>query len=228
MFESINSSDKVTLRSLGRTFAAYDRAAALLCLENAVVPDEKSFSGTLAEASSFLTDFDQYCELTASLSSSKEPCTIAEVRKLFGIVALPSGDFMLPKDSFLHDQLLQRKRPIISHSEVGVTVSRWELDTEVVTCTQDRLIDRILALHTFSRNSKAVAPCLFYVYNGSCFRPNCLRQHNATAKLTRDWLHAETRFHFQQICILRFLRKFCRNTREVHNQTGYSLAFILP
>jgi len=220
MFEAINSSDKATLRALGRTFATYDRPAALLCLENAAVPDENWLSGTLTEASSFLADFDQYCELMATLSVVKEPCTNADVRKLFGIVALPSGDFLLPKESSLHDQLLQRKRPIISHSEAGVTVSRWELDNEIVACAQERLVARIIALHSFSRNAKVVAPCLHYVYNGSCFRPNCPRQHAAAAKLTKDWLHAETRLHFQQISILRFLRKFCRNPREVHSQIG--------
>ena len=226
MFECIKSSDKATLRTLGIAFAAHDRPSALLCLDNAIVPGNHTFSGTLPEASSFLTDFDLYCDLMDSLITTKDPSSKVHAQKLFGIIPLPSGDFFLPKESFLHDELLRRKRPIISHSEAGITISQWDLNNGIAACVRDRLVARITALHNFSRNARILAPCLHFVHKGSCPRQACPRQHINPAKLTKDWLHAETRFHLQQISLLRFVRKFFREPQEAQRQIAYVQSFL--
>jgi hypothetical protein len=207
MFEAIKAGDLKVLRSLSKQFASRgDKVSAVLCLDHYFqsFPNLRNF--TSAELSELLQDFFIYCRFLETSILIPNPCHSGLIQKLFQIYPSSNNILLLPNATFLHSKLIETRVNLVRSDEEGILISEWELVRKFKECLSDRLL-HIVTMENDSCHYDASAfnPCLPYIVNRQCNRPQCPRQHIEASSLTRSWYNLQVKIHLQQILIFQTL-----------------------
>lgn len=206
MFEAIKAGDLKLLRTLSKQFVSRgDKVSAVLCLDHYFQSFPNLHNFTSLELSELLHDFLGYCRSLESLIVTPNPCNSLLIQKLFRIYPSSDNILWLPNATFLHNKLLETRANLVGSDEEGILISEWELTRRFKEFLINRLLHVVKLENDSCHCASAFNPCLPYIVNRQCNRPQCPRQHIETTSLTRSWYNLQVRIHLQQILILQTL-----------------------
>lgn len=207
MFEAIQAGDLKVLRTLSKQFGSRgDKASAVLCLDHYFQSFPNLRNLTSLELSDLLHDFLVYCQSLEALVLIQNPCNSIRIQKLFQIYPSSDNILLLPIGTFLHNQLIGSRAKLLRSDEEGILISEWELTRKLRGCLTDRLLHIVkIENDACHYDASAFHPCLPYIVNRQCNRPQCPRQHIEATSLTRSWYNLQVRIHLQQILIFHTL-----------------------
>ena len=214
MFEAIRSFNRQDLRDLGKKFILTGHPTpAILCFDHyfATIPVMQTLSPK--DISEVLQDFLAYCNLLRHLINTEDPCSNPHICKLFSILPLQEGTFLLPTATYLNNKILETRTPPLRTNDLGVVISQWELSHRLREFITGWLRDQIYKQNKEFQRSQAFNTCSLYTVR-SCARRECHDRHMPTVVLTADWFNLQVKIHLQQLLVIQIYCNLLRKPVE--------------
>lgn len=202
MFEAIRSYNKKDLRDLGRKFILKCLPIpAILCFDHYFAAVPVMYALSPSDISDVLQDFLAYCNLLQHLINTPNPCNSSQICKLFSILPLQEGTFLLPTATYLNNRILETRTPLLGTNDRGIIISERELSRRLKDFIADWLREQIYKQNKECLRAQAFNTCTLFATR-YCAKRECLDRHIPTVALTSDWFNLQVKIHLQQLLIL--------------------------
>ncbi|KJA29102.1 hypothetical protein HYPSUDRAFT_32443 [Hypholoma sublateritium FD-334 SS-4] len=214
MFEAIRSNNQKDLRDLGRKFSLKSLPnPAILCFDHYFTDIPVMYTLSPSDISDVLQDFLAYCNLLQHLIHTANPCRSPQICKLFSILPLQEGTFLLPTATYLNNRILEVRTPLLGTNDQGIIISEWELSRRLKDFIADWLREQIYKQNKECQRAQAFNTCTLSIV-GYCARRECPDRHIPTVVLTSNWFNLQVKIHLQQLLIVQIWCNLMRNPGE--------------
>ena len=208
MFQAIQSSDRMSLCSLAKTFTeSGNHPAALLCLDHALSPPLSLQDIPLTRIQALFSMYPGYIQLLRQLPDDESFAEGSNHQRLFGFQTLQQSRYLAPKHTLLYKRLVGQSSGQSSSSQQGGVICDYGvLRRCIVKLIESRIRDRTTSQNAACCEVHGFSPCFQLLVQKECNpsdkRAPCTFQHIQPEQLTVDWYRARLRLILLQFRIL--------------------------
>ena len=234
MFQAIQSSDRISLCSLARTFTeSKNHPAALLCLDHAFSPPLSLQDLPLTRTQALLSMYPGYIKLLIQLPDDESFAEGSNHQRLFGFRTLRQSRYLVPKHTLLYKRLVGQ--PSSSQQGGDEFICGYDvLRRCIVKLIRSRIRDRTIIQNAACCEVHGFSPCFQLLVQKECNPPDkrasCTFQHIQPEQLTVDWYRARLRLILLQFRILDSVHLYDLNLAKyvlVHSLSGACPLYLL-